>query len=76
MRVKASGLERPLGWVGGCSKSLMPSLLTLIVGATTIGITTLSIIGMIFEKQKHLNLINRNAQTFFYLNQAQKKLVP
>jgi hypothetical protein len=30
----------------------------------------------IFEKQKHLNLIKYDVQTFSYLNQAQKKLVP
>jgi hypothetical protein len=33
-------------------------------------------IGMIFEKRKHLNLIKHDMQTFSYLNQAQKKLVP
>jgi len=34
------------------------------------------IVGTIFEKRKHLDLIKCNAQTFSYLNQAQKKLVP
>ncbi len=31
---------------------------------------------IVFEKQKHLNLIKHDVQTFSYLNQAQKKLVP